>query len=165
MLAVTQKITFYTSVMRKPFLLMVFLATASLSVNAQTQKSNEQAKVNQSIIKFFDGIAALDTKMMKQYTTKGFLLLEDGAVWNLDTLTSKLNPLKTVSFSRTNHLNFIHTDVKGNTAWVAYHNAADVSVNGQKRNVEWLESAVLVKEGKEWKIQLLHSTRLKPRIN
>ena len=121
--------------------------------------------VNQTITKFFDAIAALDTKMMKEYTTKDFLLLEDGGVWNMDTLTNKLSPLKTISFSRTNHLDFIQTEVKGTTAWVAYNNTADMTVNGQKRNVRWLESAVLVKEGKEWKVQLLHSTTLKPKSN
>ena len=91
--------------------------------------------------------------------------MEDGAVWNMDTLTNKLSPLKTISFSRTNHLDFIQTEVKGTTAWVAYNNTADMNVKGQKRNVRWLESAVLVKEGKEWKVQLLHSTTLKPKSN
>ena len=144
---------------------MLFFVANSTCINAQTPKSNEQTMVNQTIIKFFDAIAALDTKMMKQYTTKDFLLLEDGAVWNMDTLTNKLSPLKTISFSRTNHLDFIQTEVKGTTAWVAYNNTADMNVNGQKRNVRWLESAVLVKEGKEWKVQLLHSTTLKPKSN
>ncbi len=150
--------------MRKTFVL-ILLSVASLCLNAQTKTNMEQAKVNKAITKFFDGIATLDTKMMKQYTTKDFLLLEDGAVWNLDTLLRKLNPLKSVSFSRTNQLNFIQTDVKGNVAWVAYNNAAAMSVNGNRRNVQWLESAVLVKEANDWKIQLLHSTPLRRKIN
>lgn len=136
---------------------------AALFLNAQTQKNNEPAKVNQAVNRFFDGIAALDTKLMQQYTTKNFLLLEDGAVWNMDTLTKKLSPLKTMSFSRTNHLNFIRTEVTGSTAWVAYYNTADMSVNGQKMNVQWLESALLVNEGNGWKIKMLHSTTLKPK--
>ena len=74
---------------------------SSRCINAQTPKSNEQTMVNKTVAKFFDAIAALNTKMMKQYTTKDFLLLEDGAVWNMDTLTNKLSPLKTTSFSRT----------------------------------------------------------------
>jgi ketosteroid isomerase-like protein len=149
--------------MRKPFLLMLLLVAASSGLYAQIQKNNEQTKVNQAVIKFFNGIAALDAKMMRQYSTKDFLLLEDGAVWNMDTLTSKLDPLKAMSFSRTNHLDFIQTEIKGNTAWVAYNNTADMRVNGQKMNVQWLESAVLIKEGKDWKIQMLHSTSLKPK--
>jgi ketosteroid isomerase-like protein len=150
--------------MRNVFLFMLLFLAASVCSNAQTQKSSEQGKVNQTITRFFDGIAALDIKAMKQCTTGDFLLLENGAVWNMDTLTNKLSPLKTAGFSRTNHLDFIQTEVKENTAWVAYNNAADINVNGQKRNVQWLESAVLIKEGKEWKIKLLHSTALKPKV-
>lgn len=136
---------------------------ASDCLNAQPQNDNERARVNQSVTKLFEGIAALDTKMIKQYSTKDFLLLEDGAVWNMDTLTSKLNQLKGLSFSRINHLDFIQTEVEGNAAWVAYNNAADMIVNGQRMNVQWLESAFLVKQGKDWKIKLLHSTMLKPK--
>ena len=149
--------------MGKSFLFMLLFIVASFCLKAQTQNSSEQAKVNQAVNKFFDGIAALDTKMMEQYTTKDFILLEDGAVWNMDTLTNKLSPLKTMSFSRTNHLDFIQTEIKGSTAWVAYNNTADMSVSGQTMNVQWLESAVLVKEGKDWKIKMLHSTPLKPK--
>jgi ketosteroid isomerase-like protein len=152
-----------TTIVKKSFLCIPLFFAVSLCVHGQSQRTNEQEKVNQTVIKFFDGLAALDTKTMDQYITKDFLLLEDGAVWNMDTLIVKIGPLKTVSFSRTNHLNFIQTEVKGNTAWVAYNNAADMTVNGNKRSVQWVESAVLIKEGNEWKIQMLHSTPVKPK--
>lgn len=131
-------------------------------MNAQNHNNNDQSKVTETITKFFAGIATLDTDLIKRYSTKNFLLLEDGAIWNMDTLISKLNQLTAISFSRTNHLNFIQTEVKQNSAWVAYKNVADMKVDGQKMNVQWLESAFLVKEGRNWKIRLLHSTTLKP---
>jgi len=34
-------------------------------------------------------------------------------------------------------------------------------INGIEVHRKWLESAVLVKEGKVWKVNLLHSTTLK----
>ena len=148
--------------MRKFFLFMLCVV-ATLCVKAQTQSSNEQKEVNQAVLKFFDGIAALDAKMMQQYATKDFLLLENGAVWNMDTLAAKLSPLKTMNFTRINRLEFIRTDIKGDIAWVAYKNTAEMIVNGRKANRQWLESAVLVKEENKWKIQLLHSTLVKPK--
>ena len=132
-------------------------------LRAQTQNNSEKTKVNQTVTTLFDGIAALDTKMMKQSSTDDFLLLEDGAVWNMDTLIGKLTRLKGRSFSRINHLNFIETEITGNSAWVAYHNAADIVIDGKTRNVKWLESAFLVRQGKDWRIRLLHSTVLKPK--
>ena len=149
--------------MKKPFLSLSFLLVTAICLQAQTQNNNsEQTKVNQTVTRLFDGIAALDMGMVGRHSTKDFLLLEDGEIWNLDTLASKLAPLKSISFSRTNRLDFIRTEVKGTSAWVAYNNAADMTVNGQKKSIRWLESAFLVKEGKDWKIRLLHSTVLKP---
>src|SRR5688500_940183 len=126
--------------MKNLFALMFLLLLASTGLHAQIKKNNDEALVKQVIIKFFDGVAALDTSVMKQHCTKDFLLLEDGEVWSLDTLANKLSPFRAVSFSRRNHLEFIRTEVKGATAWVAYNNAADMIINGQKMNVQWLES-------------------------
>ena len=151
--------------MRKPLLLMVLLTISIAGINAQTKIINEQSKVKDALTNFFDGIATLDARLMKQQVTKDFLLLENGAVWNIDTLVGKLSPLKTLNFSRKNYIDIIRTDIKGNMAWVAYNNAADMSMGGQAMHVQWLESAVLVKDKKNWKIQLLHSTRLSPQPN
>ena len=128
----------------------------------QAQNTPEPAKVQQAVIQLFDGIAALDETMIKRHVTTDFVLLEDGAVWTTDTLINKLNPLKAARFSRINHLRFIQTDVKGNTAWVAYYNTADMTINETKRTANWLESAFLVKQGGIWKIRLLHSTVVNP---
>ena len=151
--------------MKKHFSLLLFFVLSFSSLHIQAQKNDEKGLVNRVVTRFFDGISALDVNLMKQYVTNDFLLLEGGDVWNMDTLAVYLNQLKTGSFSRTNYLDFIRTEVKGNTAWVAYKNAADINVKGQKRNVRWLESAVLLKDGKEWKIQLLHSIPIKAKTD
>ncbi|WP_018621408.1 nuclear transport factor 2 family protein [Spirosoma luteum] len=151
--------------MRNRFLALLFLGFSLSSFCARAQQNDEQKKVNAAIIGLFDGLATLDEQLMRRHVTADFLLLEDGAIWTIDTLINKVSPLKKVAFSRVNHLDFIRTDVSGNTAWVAYHNRADVVVNGQKRNRQWLESASLVKQGNDWKITLLHSTVVKPKSN
>ena len=138
-------------------LFIVFVFTG-LSAHAQTI---EQTKVNQSLTKLFDALATLDMNGIKEFSTKDLTILESGAVWNLDTLSHKVDELKAVNFSRTNHLDFVQTEIKGNIAWSVYHNTADMIINGLEVHRQWLESAVLVKEGKVWKIKLLHSTTLK----
>jgi ketosteroid isomerase-like protein len=142
--------------MRK--LLFSALFFVSLISNAQNA---EQSKVNQSLIKLFDALAALDMNGIKEFSTKDLTILESGAIWNLDTLTRKVDQLRAVSFSRTNHLNFLQTEIKGNTAWSVYHNSADMIIDGVEVHRKWLESAVLLKEGNVWKVKLLHSTTLK----
>jgi len=139
-------------------MLCIALLFTGLGASAQ---SAEQTKVNQSLVKLFDALAELDINGIKEYSTKDLTILESGAVWNLDTLARKIDQLKAVSFSRTNHLDFVQTEIKGNIAWSVYYNSADMIIEGVEVHRKWLESAVLVRDGKVWKVKLLHSTTLK----
>jgi len=142
--------------MKKIFL--ISLLSVCISAHSQT---SEQTKVNQSLTKLFDALAALDINGIREFSTKDLTILESGAIWNLDTLSHKVGELKAVNFSRTNHLDFVQTEIKGNIAWSEYYNSTDMLINGIEVHRKWLESAVLVKEGKVWKVKLLHSTTLK----
>lgn len=51
----------------------------------------------------------------------------------------------------------VHVD--GNTAWITYVNRGSVTDAAGAKDVTWLESAVLRKEGGTWRIQFFHSTR------
>lgn len=144
--------------MRIGILTILFFIT-SLFLKAQPFSSQQQT-VNAAVTKLFDGIAELDFAKMKTSATKDVIILESGAIWTMDSLTSRLEPLKKMSYKRINNLNFIKTEIKGNAAWVYYNNVADMIINGKQRNANWLESAVLVKEGKDWKVKLLHSTTI-----
>lgn len=142
--------------MQKLTCLLFFIFAASL--NASAQKDSIKA----TIIRFFDGLSELNPDKLKAHTTADFLLLEDGAVWNMDSLTSNFSRVKKESFKRINTFSFIDTREEGNTAWVSYFNTADITFGNRQRTIKWLESAVLVKHSGNWKIQLLHSTHLKP---
>jgi len=139
---------------------VLFISFVFLSISALAQ-NEEQAGVNQSLTKFFDALGALDMNGIKELSTKDLTILESGAIWNLDTLFRKVDQLKAVNFSRTNHLDFVQTEMKGNIAWSVYYNSADMIIDGVEVHRKWLESAVLVKERKIWKVKLLHSTTLR----
>lgn len=138
------------------------MSLSTIQPNTQLPLHEEQACVNQAITRFFDGITALDMQTIGQYATKDLLVLENGIVWDLDTFAGNINGLKAVTISRVNHLDFIRTEITGDTAWTIYNNAADITINNEEMHMRWLESAYLVKEEGEWKIRVLHSTMLKP---
>lgn len=146
--------------MKKVVTIVIFF-TVSIALHAQVTVSNEETSMQEVITKLFEGIAELDFDKIKRNCTSDVIVLESGAVWTMDTLTTKLEPLKKMQVKRTNTLKFIKTDIKGNTGWVIYNNRADMSINGRQRNIDWLESAVLVKEGQDWKVKLLHSTTVR----
>ena len=144
--------------MKRIFCLILF--TLFFNVNSFCQK--EKDSIEASISKFFDGLSEIDANKLKAYTTDDFILLENGHLWNMDTLVSKMSDPKNAGIKRVNKFQFIKTEQNGNMAWVSYHNTADFSLNEKKQTVNWLESAVLGKENGRWKIKLLHSTRVVP---
>jgi hypothetical protein len=149
----------------KYFLILSFCisATFACAQNNSATRGNigEHTHVQQVITRLFDGISTLNMKIISDCMAKDFTVLEDGRMWNLDSIEVQINQMKGIKFTRDNRFNFIKTEVKGNTAWVAYHNTADMIINDMKVVINWLESAVLIREGKAWKIQLLHSTEIK----
>ena len=144
--------------MNRFFCLVLFILF--FNVNSFCQK--EKDSIEASISKFFDCLSEIDTNKLKAYTTDDFILLENGQLWNIDTLVNKMSDPKNAGIKRVNKFQFIKTEQNGNVAWVSYHNSADFSLNEKKQTVNWLESAVLEKKNGRWKIKLLHSTRVMP---
>lgn len=50
--------------------------------------------------------------------------------------------------------------IEGAVAWITYLNRGHVQDAAGKRDVSWLESAVLLKQSGTWRIQFFHSTRV-----
>ncbi|MBS1661821.1 MAG: nuclear transport factor 2 family protein [Bacteroidetes bacterium] len=140
----------------KRLLIFTGFLIAAYTIKAQ---SADQKAVQQAVIGIFDGISAADLQVVKTHATPDLTILENGIVWNMDTVAAKITQLKALtSYHRDNHLDFIQTNINENTAWVSYHNSANVVMNERNSTRNWLESAFLIKNGGVWKVQLLHST-------
>jgi ketosteroid isomerase-like protein len=142
-------------------LLLSFFLYSSLTFG---QVADEERAVQQLIQGSFDSIfSAYDAAQLPDFYTDDFLLLEQGEIWTLDTIRgylarAKANPNPA---TRTNRFEFIQTVIDGNRAWVAYHNYATITRNGQVvQELYWLESATALKTEKGWRLDMLHSTRV-----
>ena len=123
--------------------------------------ANQQA-VQQTIVKLFDALSNQDSVSLKTYSTADITLYEYGQVWNIDTLILKaITQNKSADFKRSNSFNFINTTVDKTTAWVTYRLQSVIFKDGKQATVQWLETVVLVKQRKQWKVQHLHSTLIK----
>jgi ketosteroid isomerase-like protein len=142
--------------------LTLILAVLMFPALAFSQNA-EQNKVKNTIKGMFDGLSNLSIEQVKKNSTEDLMIIENGEVWNMDTLSTIINALKDFNPVRVNSFEFLKTEIQGQTAWVAYWNNATVTTNVQKIEYKWLESAVLVKQGNDWKVKMLHSTRLSPK--
>lgn len=141
----------------KLFFCGFFLMTA---VQAQTI-TDEQTSVQQTIQQLFAALTNADTTAMKTYATTTVRFYEYGEVWPMDTLISKVLKNKSIAdFKRTNKFEFVNTTIRKNTAWATYYLQSTFTRNGKEEIVNWMETVVLIKDKKHWKIDVLHSTRL-----
>lgn len=123
--------------------------------------AQEPAPFN-AVQRLFSSMASLDYDEMAAIGTDDFHLLEVGEVWDMNDLISAIKSVPT-KFERRNYFSVIKTKTSKDTVWVSYWNKADYTFEtGEKIQSRWLESAVMVKVGTEWKIQMLHSTKLRP---
>ena len=148
--------------MKKLLCVAVISLVSVYNVRAQGKLTENQQSVQKVIIDMFQAFSDRDTDKLKSNCNPDLLLLENGIVWNLDTLIQKNNQNKAITdFNRINTIDFIDTKVRNNMAWTTYNNQAEVTINGQHIIIKWLETAVLIKEDKIWKIEVLHSTLIK----
>lgn len=140
---------------------VIGLFAFSILFSFQPFAQNEKGSIETSIIRFFDGLSEFNNDKLRNYSAPDFLLLENGEVWNLDTLINKLGEHKHLNIERTNKFQFIRTEQSGNIAWVSYYNTAELKFNDKHQTIKWLESAVLTKDRGRWIIKQLHSTPMK----
>ena len=146
--------------MQKKICILFFLLFLVSTTTLFAQKQTDQQQVQQILRLVFEAFSEGSVAKMEQALTPDVKILETGEVWTLDTIRSYFARLRPADFKRINTLDFFQTEVEGKMAFVSYHNTAAIHANGKDRMVKWLESAVLVKQGKSWRVKMLHSTRL-----
>lgn len=138
--------------------MICFTAITSGQASIETDK----ADLKELILNSFDDIwSELNSKNMDQYYTKDFLLLENGEVWNNDSIANYLDhaSLKQNIPNRVNSIDVIEIKVTNGMAWIAYRNHATFTIDHKiVRNADWLESANAILTENGWRLEMLHST-------
>lgn len=140
------------------FILILLIPTFSFG-----QKNEDLAK---QLIKdvFQDIWSDFDSTKIADYHTKDFLLLENGEIWNNDSIVNyqKKQLKREKRAKRENKFDFVKIEQSKNTIWLVYQNYAVWSIDGKTTGkAHWLESAVIVKIKNKWKLKMLHSTYVK----
>lgn len=131
----------------------------------QGSSEQDKAQIRELVTNSFDQIwSELNSKNIDKYYTKDFLLLENGEVWNNDSIKIYLDQaiLKKPIPKRVNAIEIIEVKVFKERAWIAYRNQAIFSIDHKTvRKAQWLESATAILTEKGWKLEMLHSTVIK----
>ncbi|TXD46770.1 DUF4440 domain-containing protein [Polaribacter sp. IC073] len=159
--------------MKKIIVLLVILLTYSCENNVKSntkntieitdlQKQQDVDAVKELISKSFqDVFSDLDSTKVLNHYTKDFILLENGVVWNNDSITTYIRErqIGKNEVQRRNKFEFLKTVHNKKTIWIAYNNyAVWVREKDTLGKAHWLESAIAIKENNIWKLEQLHST-------
>jgi len=141
--------------------IMMFFTSISF---AQTSNETDKTVITNLVIESFDKIwSELNSKNIEKYYTSDFLLLENGEIWNNDSISNYLNNaiLRKPNPKRLNTIEIIDIKIANGMAWIAYHNYATFSMDNKNiRKAHWLESATAILTENGWKLEMLHSTRI-----
>ncbi|MBA4155181.1 MAG: DUF4440 domain-containing protein [Flavobacterium sp.] len=141
---------------------MLFFTTISFG---QVANETDKTQIKKLLLESFDEIwSKLSPENMHKYYTKDFMLLENGEIWNNDSIANYLNKaiLRKPNPTRINTIEIIEIKIANNRAWVAYHNRAIFTIETTiVRKAHWLESATAILTENGWKLETLHSTPIK----
>lgn len=142
---------------------LLVLVALLFSTTAFSQTSDVR-QVEQLIQDSFDEIFSnYNAEKLTDFYTEDFILLEHGEVWDMAFIRNYLGKAKSNPNppTRTNRFEYIKTILEGDRAWIAYHNYATISRDGQVlRELYWLESATAIRTENGWRLDMLHSTRV-----
>ncbi len=139
----------------------ILLIALLFSATANAQTTQEEKRVQQAVENMFATLTNADTAALKTFVTADVHFYEYGQVWTIDTMIQKvIQSTSAPGFKRTNSFEFVSTAIHKNTAWVTYYLQSTFTRNGKEDVVKWMETVILIKEKKQWKINVLHSTRL-----
>jgi hypothetical protein len=140
-------------------LLMILCTTISFG---QVSNEADNSIIKNLIVESFDEIwSKLDSKNISKYYSNDFLLLENGLVWNNDSIIKYLDIaiLQKPIPKRVNTIEVVEIKISNKMAWVAYQNYATFSIHDKiMGKAHWLESATAILTEKGWKLDMLHST-------
>lgn len=131
----------------------------------EVQKDINQVK-NLIVHSFEDIWSNLDSTKIAKYHTDDFMLLENGIVWNNDSVKSYLNrerkEVEIHKYKRFNKIDFLKSVHNVNSIWIAYDNYGTWVIGTDTLGtVHWLESVIAIKDQNKWKLQQLHSTTVR----
>jgi ketosteroid isomerase-like protein len=141
----------------------VFVVIISLIVGFPADSSGvepEETKVIEAIRLMYVALQNDDLAKFEDITSADFFAFDVGKRFSRDELMALIKNAHAAGkiYKWTVTEPEVHID--GNTAWITYVNRGSLEDNSGKKNLTWLESAVLRRHNGAWRIQFLHSTRV-----
>ncbi len=125
---------------------------------ASSAPEGAEENVEATVHAFFDAISGYDYDALRDHVTSDFELVEDTLVLDLQGFIDFIEPYEDRGATITYELSNFNTEVRGTVGWTRYRNEGVLRTGEDEIRLEWLESAVLLRVGSEWRIDRLQSS-------
>lgn len=145
---------------RRDFIAGAGVAIGAVCVTGASARDSE-ASVKELVEKFYSiYYVEQNEKKYRAMLADDYLLLENGKIMSAAEDIA-LIPRPEDEYKRTDLFDFRSIKIAGDTAYAVYFLKSEATDKKRgHRKWEFLESAILRRSGKSWKVALLHSTRL-----
>jgi len=149
---------------RRTFLSAVAAGLAAVPIASHAAAPADETAVKQRIIDWYGAFAnpRVDRDYYRSFMTRDYLLLENGDLLDLAGDLAMLNGLQP-DHQRSDTFDFRQVRIEGDVAYLVYFLNSEMrdSKNGP-RSRRYLESAIMRRTNAQWRVAVLHSTKINP---
>lgn len=120
---------------------------------------NARAEIDRTIHDFFDALRKDDEASFKRLTSGSFYSFDVGKRYEGTELVDVVRNAHAQGVQINWSIGPIDTKLSCDVAWSAWENVGSAGIPPDLQPVRWLESAVIVRENGNWKIDFFHSQR------
>jgi ketosteroid isomerase-like protein len=131
------------------------------AVGASASEATEKTRIIEAMESMYVAAANDDLAMFSRFTTPDFFSFEGGVRMSGDELMQLIKGAHAAGKVYVWRVTEPRVEVYGQAALITYINRGSIQdADGTKKDVSWLESALLKKEREAWRIHFFHSTRV-----
>ena len=144
--------------MKKNQLVLIIMTLLAGNINAGTQEQ----QVIDTVSTIFTAASTDDVAKFDSVISADFYIFDGGVRFKGDAIMAFIKAQHAAGKRYEWNVTEPDVHIHGDTAWIAYVNKGSIGDASGTTKQNWLESAFLEKQGGDWKIVFVHSTRVPP---
>ncbi|MFZ0502187.1 MAG: nuclear transport factor 2 family protein [Chthoniobacterales bacterium] len=144
--------------MKKTQLVLIIMTLLAGNINAGTQEQ----QIIDTVSTIFTAASTDDVAKFDSVISADFYIFDGGVRFKGDAIMAFIKAQHAAGKRYERNVTEPDVHIRGDTAWIAYVNKGSIGDASGTTKQNWLESAFLEKQGGDWKIVFVHSTRVPP---
>lgn len=139
---------------------IAFLLASFFSIPAFGQYKADSTAIINLLMRDYATMENFDFNAHTPNITDDYLLLENGEIWDIQREKEYYVTNAHRKIKRQNYFDIETVKIYGDVAYAIYTLQSEITEDGAMKGYRWLESAIFRKIGGQWKLEVLHSTRM-----